>query len=75
MQVSQVMSENVSTCTRDDDARDVIKSMHDHGYRHMPVVDDGKPIGIVSSRDVLRFLVDKLSAADQEHLWSESVWL
>jgi len=39
------------------------------------VVEDGKPIGIVSSRDVLRYLVDKLTPADQERLWSDSVWL
>ena len=73
--ISSAMKSPVSTCTREDDARDVIKSMHDKGYRHMPVVEDGKPIGIVSSRDVLRYLVDKLTPADQERLWSDSVWL
>jgi CBS domain-containing protein len=73
--VSQIMNSPVSTCTREDDARDVIKAMHDKGYRHMPVVEDGKPVGIVSSRDVLRYLVDKLTPADQERLWSDSVWL
>jgi CBS domain-containing protein len=27
--------------------------MHEHGLRHMPVVQDGKPVGIVSARDAL----------------------
>jgi CBS domain-containing protein len=27
--------------------------MHDHGFRHVPVVEDGKPVGIVSMRDAL----------------------
>ena len=27
--------------------------MHEHGFRHLPVVDDGVPIGIVSSRSAL----------------------
>jgi CBS domain-containing protein len=27
--------------------------MHENGFRHMPVVDDGKPIGIVSARSAL----------------------
>ena len=27
--------------------------MHDHGFRHVPVVEDGEPIGIVSSRSAL----------------------
>jgi len=27
--------------------------MHENGFRHLPVVDDGKPIGIVSARSAL----------------------
>ena len=27
--------------------------MHDHGFRHVPVVEKGEPIGIVSSRSAL----------------------
>ena len=27
--------------------------MHDNGYRHIPVVEDGRPIGIVSSRNAM----------------------
>jgi citrate synthase len=29
-------------------------SLASHGYRHIPVVDDGRLVGIVSSRDLLR---------------------
>jgi len=30
-----------------------------HGaYRHLPVVDDGKPVGIVSIRDLMRLVLD-----------------
>ncbi|MCA9203609.1 MAG: CBS domain-containing protein, partial [Planctomycetales bacterium] len=30
------------------------------GYRHLPVVDaDGKPTGIISVRDILRYLEEK----------------
>jgi CBS domain-containing protein len=28
------------------------------GFRHLPVVDDGKPVGIVSIRDLMRVVVD-----------------
>ena len=73
--VTEIMSSPVLTCTREDDAREVIREMHTHGYRHLPVVEDGKPVGIVSSRDVLRYLVEKLSPTDQEKLWSDSVWI
>jgi predicted transcriptional regulator len=27
--------------------------MQENGFRHMPVIEDGKPIGIVSSRNAL----------------------
>ena len=27
--------------------------MHEHGFRHLPVIEDGKPIGIVSSRSAM----------------------
>ncbi len=27
--------------------------MHENGFRHMPVIDEGKPIGIVSARSAL----------------------
>jgi CBS domain-containing protein len=30
--------------------------MDSGGYRHLPVVDGGKPIGVISVRDVLRHL-------------------
>jgi CBS domain-containing protein len=28
------------------------------GFRHLPVVEDGKPIGIVSIRDLMRVVID-----------------
>jgi len=27
--------------------------MHENGFRHVPVIEDGKPIGIVSSRNAM----------------------
>jgi CBS domain-containing protein len=28
------------------------------GFRHLPVVEDGKPIGIISIRDLMRVVID-----------------
>jgi CBS domain-containing protein len=45
-----------------------------HGFRHLPVVDEeGMPIGIISSRDFLQYVVDELEnlierAASEERL-------
>jgi CBS domain-containing protein len=30
-----------------------LQLMHEHGFRHVPVVENGKPVGIVSARDAL----------------------
>jgi CBS domain-containing protein len=34
----------------------VLQKMDAGGYRHVPVVEAGKPVGIISARDMLRFL-------------------
>lgn len=51
--------------TRDPDTIDVTESlgqaaavMIHGGFRHLPVVNDGKPVGIVSIRDLMRVVVD-----------------
>ena len=36
------------------DVHEAIAIMLDHGFRHLPVVDDGKLVGIVSARHLLR---------------------
>ncbi len=30
-----------------------LRLMHEHGVRHMPVVEDGRPLGIVTSRNAM----------------------
>jgi CBS domain-containing protein len=34
----------------------VVQKMDAGGYRHVPVLEDGKPVSIISARDMLRFL-------------------
>jgi CBS domain-containing protein len=36
------------------------------GYRHLPIVDDdGHPTGIISVRDILRYLTEKMTTAEK----------
>jgi CBS domain-containing protein len=40
----------------------VVEKMRDFNIRHIPVVDvDGRPLGVISSRDILDFGVRLLS--------------
>lgn len=50
---SELMTSAVVTCTRDDDLNRVASDMTELRVRHMPVLDGGKLIGIVSIGDVV----------------------
>ncbi|HEY4409837.1 MAG TPA: glucose-6-phosphate dehydrogenase [Acidimicrobiia bacterium] len=47
------MTANPSTAALDTDIADAAEVMGTRGFRHLPVVADGKVVGIVSQRDVL----------------------
>ena len=48
-----VMTRNVMTITPDHLLVNALHRMHDNGFRHMPVVENGRPVGMVSVRDAL----------------------
>ena len=50
--LESVMTPNPDTVGPDDIALNVLERMRASGYRHLPVVDAGKVIGIVSIRDL-----------------------
>ncbi len=52
--VSEWMTENPDTVEPDVDVDDAFHRLTEHGYRHMPVVQDSKLVGIVSLRDLVR---------------------
>ncbi|MEE9209798.1 MAG: CBS domain-containing protein [Kiloniellales bacterium] len=47
-----VMTPNPDTVGPDDTAHEALRRMSERGYRHLPVVKDGRLIGIVSIRDL-----------------------
>lgn len=54
--VGDVMTREVVTASPDDSLEDVATKMHDHDVSHIPVVDDGRVVGIVARGDIVRFL-------------------
>jgi CBS domain-containing protein len=58
--VSAIMTQNVRTCTSNDSVEDVMRVMTRERIRHVPVVDQGKLVGIVSIGDVVKNRVDEL---------------
>ncbi len=61
--VSNHMTPKVTTVTRDDTIDHVMETMTAGRFRHLPVVEDGRLIGIVSIGDVVKRHV---SAIDSE---------
>ncbi len=56
--VGNAMSRNLIVVSPQDSIAIVASKMIEHWIRHIPVVDEeGKPIGIISIRDVLRHIV------------------
>lgn len=51
--LAEVMTRDPLTITSDKPFRSALHLMYENGYRHLPVVDDGQPIGVVSARDAL----------------------
>ena len=51
--LSEVMTTNPRTITSDRPFGHALHMMHEGGFRHVPVVDENRPIGVVSARDAL----------------------
>jgi CBS domain-containing protein len=54
--VAQFMTANPETLTNKDSLAFALHKMDVGGYRHLPVLTDGKPTGMVSVRDLLRHI-------------------
>lgn len=48
------MTSDVITCVRDDTVADLMSKMTQGRFRHLPVVEDGQLIGIISIGDVVK---------------------
>jgi CBS domain-containing protein len=60
--VEQVMTRKVITCGPADTVAAIMEKMTEGKFRHLPVVDDGKVVGLVSIGDVV-----KRRVLDYEH--------
>lgn len=60
--VSKIMTAVVSTCSKTDTVDSLNVLMTQNRVRHVPVLDDGKLIGIVSIGDVVKTRMEELEA-------------
>lgn len=60
MPVSEIMSRHVPTCEPTDSIGDVMVTMTRSRYRHVPVLDAGELVGLISIGDVVRGRLDEM---------------
>jgi len=60
MPVSDLMTRSVTTCTPDDNIKDIMRIMTQKRIRHLPVLENGKLAGIISIGDVVKNRLDDM---------------
>ncbi|MEV4679059.1 MULTISPECIES: CBS domain-containing protein [Actinomadura] len=65
--VTEIMTAEVRSCGPGDKVEDLRRTMTEHRFRHVPVVEDGRLAGIVSIGDVVKSAIDELEN-EREHL-------
>ena len=64
--VADIMSEVVVACGPDDPVDDLAALMTNNRVRHVPVLDNGRLVGIVSIGDVVKIRMEELQAERQQ---------
>jgi len=69
--VGSVMTRKVTTCTETDTIAALMERMTEGKFRHLPVIDQGKLVGVISIGDVVKWRVEEVegeSAALREYI-------
>jgi CBS domain-containing protein len=56
--VKEIMAENLVTCAPDEDIFEALRIMRDYDFRHLPVFHDGKCVGLITMKDILKIEPD-----------------
>jgi len=64
--ISEIMTPNPDTLAPGDSASDALELMQTRNYRHLPVVENGKCIAVVSVRDLFNSVKESLEESIRE---------
>ena len=64
--IKEVMTPNPFTCSSNDAVHEVMGKMSQNRIGQMPVVDEGKLVGMVSNGDLIKSLYNHADAANQQ---------
>ena len=54
IKVIDLMEKNLHTISPEDDIYDALIKMRDYNIRHLPVIEDGKMVGLLTLKDILK---------------------
>ncbi len=63
--VADIMTRDIKHCTRDETALEVLQKMTDGRFRHMPVLEDGKLVGMISIGDAVQARLSEMAMENQ----------
>ena len=63
--VGQVMTRDVATCGEDDTVASIMERMTAGKFRHMPVVANGRLVGLISIGDVVKLRVEEIEGESE----------
>lgn len=58
--VQQIMTTDMQVCSPDDSFGSLMSSMTEHRVRHIPVIENGEIVGLVSIGDAVKYRMDQL---------------
>lgn len=67
VRVAQVMTPNVISCHPDVSTQRANKIMASNHIRHLPIVEDGEAVGMVSARDLMAHELDVVRQRERQH--------
>lgn len=75
IRVGEVMTRNPACIRPDETVRDAMQMMEAYGVRHLPVVENGRAVGVISMRDFVANEVKELEITHEvnEHL-AKTIW-
>lgn len=71
--IDSVMTKELITVGPDMHVRECAELIRERGFRHLPVVNDGKPIGVLSVRDFQQYIVTGLEELIDQARYREAL--